>query len=57
MKIYTENDFVKVVDAAGNEQPAVPKTWLDKSNGLLPEGTKKASTRSSSSDNGSGSGS
>lgn len=39
MKIYTESDFVKVVDAAGNEQPPVPKAWVGKD--LLPEGTKR----------------
>ncbi|GAB2762048.1 hypothetical protein [Nocardioides pakistanensis] len=47
MKIYTESDFVKVVDAAGNEQPPVPKAWVGKD--LLPEGTKRAGRSSGTS--------
>lgn len=42
MPAYSEKDFTKVTDAAGNVQPdEVPKPWIGTP--LLPEGTKAAS--------------
>lgn len=53
--LLTEKDFVKVVDAEGNDLPSVPKHW---GSDLLPPGAEKKgrSTSSSSSSSSSGSG-
>jgi len=54
MRIYSKSDYVDVTDEAGKDLPPVPKTWLDKKKGLLPDGVKRKSSRQSS-DDGSGS--
>lgn len=43
MRKYTEKDMVKVVDAAGNALPSVPKAWTEKGRDLLPPGVKRGS--------------
>lgn len=52
MAVYTEKDFVDVVDGEGNALDPVPKQWLGTD--LVPAGVKKAG-KASKSDGGSSS--